>query len=1092
MQLIDTRLWLSPSDVSGFVACPHLTQLEVRASRGELKRPFLEDDYNELLRRKGEEHEAAYLGRLKAEGLRVVTIPRVQEEAFEGHARQLTEQTIRAGEADVIYQACFNDGRWRGFADFLERQPDGSYEPVDTKLARAARPVHVLQLCFYADQVGRIQGRLPERMHVQLGSGERETFRTSEYIAYYRRVRTRFLNAIDESPETYPWPCEQCPVCVWRHECYKRLVSDDNLVLVAGLGRSQADRLTAGGIGRLEDLGVAASGQTVGDLRAETFEALRHQAELQLHHRRTGQHRVDFLPTEAGRGFQLLPEPSPGDVWLDLEGHPFYEPARGLEYLFGYCYRGESGEALYEAIWATDRVKEKEAFERLVDWIVERRRRFPTMHVYHYASYERTALTQLMGLHGTREDEIDDLLRGQVLVDLYRVTRQALRASVESYSLKKVEALYGFERKAKVSGGDESTVLFELWLECGDPSLLQAIGLYNEEDCRSTLALHEWLLSERPAELPWRPPPAESEVKEAVQAAAEEQERVQGQLLARSTGAGDPSWLLAQLLDYHRREARPEWWKWYDRLEKDEPELIEDTATIGGLSQVGEPVPDKRSLVYSLSFPAQDHKIRRHGVDPITKSGYDVEVDDERGIVKLRRLASRAGEAIPRGLIPEKPIKDQVLRDAVLRFARSHLAADGAYPALVHVLERAAPRVDLGSSPAQAALTLHGSYLFVQGPPGAGKTWQGAKIAVALMRAGRRVGVTSNSHKAINKLLLEIEREAEEQGFRFRGRKKYTEEDQAYRGSFIDSSDKWKELLDPNLQLLAGTAWLFARPEFDRSLDTMIIDESGQVALADAIASGTSARNLVLLGDPNQLPQVSQGAQPEAAKASVLQHLLGDRQTVPPDRGIFLAETWRLRPEPCAFTSEAYYEGNLVPAAICSQRSLAGANGLFLLEVAHEGRGQSSMEEAKEVAAEIERLRGTLFTDDKGVARPLTPEDVLVVAPYNAQVRALKARVPAGVRVGTVDKFQGQEAPVVIVSFASSSGADAPRGIQFAFDRRRVNVATSRAQCRVVIVCAPRLLEAECQTVEQMRLMNAISRFVELANGGAELAIQPA
>src|SRR5687767_605622 len=240
MQLIDARLWLSPSDVSAFVACPHLTQLESRVSRGELKQPFLEDEYTELLRRKGEEHEAAYLGRLKAEVLRVVTIPRVQEEEFEGHARQLTEQAIRAGDADVIYQACFNDGRWRGFADFLERQPGGGYEPVDTKLARAARPVHVLQLCFYADQVGRIQGRLPERMHVHFGTGERETFRTSEYIAYYRRVRTRFLSAIDESPETYPWPCEHCPVCVWRRECHKRLVTDDNLVLVAGLGQSHA------------------------------------------------------------------------------------------------------------------------------------------------------------------------------------------------------------------------------------------------------------------------------------------------------------------------------------------------------------------------------------------------------------------------------------------------------------------------------------------------------------------------------------------------------------------------------------------------------------------------------------------------------------------------------------------------------------------------------------------------------------------------------------------------------------------------------------------------------------------------------------
>jgi len=220
---------------------------------------------------------------------------------------------------------------------------------------------------------------------------------------------------------------------------------------------------------------------------------------------------------------------------------------------------------------------------------------------------------------------------------------------------------------------------------------------------------------------------------------------------------------------------------------------------------------------------------------------------------------------------------------------------------------------------------------------------------------------------------------------------------------------------------------------------------------------------------------------PEEAKASVLGHLLGDETTVPPARGIFLERTWRLRPELTAFTSEAYYAGRLEWEERCSRRSVEAGNGLVFRPVEHAANGQLSREEAAMVAEAIEALLGTGYTDETGATRPLGVEDVLVVTPYNAQVRTLRQAVSEGVRVGTVDKFQGQEAPVVLVSLASSSGEDAPRGISFVFNRNRINVATSRAQCRVELVCSPRLLESDCKTVEQMRLVNAVCRFVELA-----------
>ncbi|MBA3433217.1 MAG: ATP-binding protein [Actinobacteria bacterium] len=557
--------------------------------------------------------------------------------------------------------------------------------------------------------------------------------------------------------------------------------------------------------------------------------------------------------------------------------------------------------------------------------------------------------------------------------------------------------------------------------------------------------------------------------------------------MLEGTAEGDPRWLLAHLLYYHRREAKSQWWEWFHHNSLVGEEFLEDDDTIGGIELEREPELDKQSLGYTLTFPPQEHKIRGECVDPASGKGYHVRVDDERGLITFRRSRKRVDEPLPSAFIPPQPLSDWKQRDAVARFARAYVAGGvspvGSEPALVEVLERRPPRARLDLAVPEAALSLDGSYLFVQGPPGSGKTWQGAKAAIALMRAGRRVGVTSLSHKAIGKLLEEIEREAREQGFRFRGRKKSTDgnEETRFEGDFVDSSDSWQDLLDPELQLVAGTAWLFARSELRGFLDTLIVDEAGQVSLADVLAVGGAARNLVFLGDPNQLPQVSQGAQPAAAKASVLQHLLGEETTVPPDRGIFLERTWRLRPELSAFTSEAYYAGRLECAEPCESRSVAAGNGLVFRSVEHAGNGQLSWEEARAVAEAIEALLGTEYTNEKGVRRPLTERDVLVVTPYNAQVRALRSTVTAAVRVGTVDKFQGQEAPVVLVSLASSSGEDAPRGIAFVFNSNRINVATSRAQCRVELICSPQLLDVDCKTVEQMRLANALCRFVELA-----------
>jgi predicted RecB family nuclease len=1048
-------LTFSPTALVRFLACQHLTTLSLAVGRGEIERPLRPNPYADLIRQKGDEHEAAYLATLDDDVVKVGDPHDIGWEA----AAAATEEATRRGGASVIYQAALLDGRWRGLADFLELCPDGSYEVVDTKLARRAKASHVIQLCFYTEQLARIQRCWPKRMHVVNGLNERETFRPDDFLAYYHRLKRRFLDAVENNRPTYPYPVDHCSLCEFLERCKAQWREDDHLSLVANIRRDQVDRLNAAGIQTLEGLATT-SEQKIPKLRAETLTKLRDQAALQHHRRETHQLQHQILPLEPERGFALLPEPTEGDIWLDLEGDPWYEPARGLEYLFGWVYLDE-GVPKYDCIWALDRGQEKEGFERLLELIAERRAAHPGMHVYHYASYERTALQRLMGEHGTREDELDDLLRGEVLVDLLRVVRQALRLSLESYSIKEVEAFYGFERDEEMSGGGSAVVAFEEWLEARDGRILEDIRAYNEDDCRSLYQLHLWLLALRP-DLPWRPRPEERVVREETKELLEERAQVEAELLADAE-EGSPSWLLVQLLEYHRREEKPQWWGYFHNLGLDREELIESTETIGGLELVGEPVPVKKSLEYTLRFPAQEHKIGGLAVDPRTERQYGVKVDDERGHVTLRRSVELKDEPLPAALIPPTPLPTWVQRDAVLRFAKDRAR----WPALVGILERRPPRARLDAGPVEAAASLDGSYLFVQGPPGSGKTWLGARMAIELMRRGQRVGVTSLSHKAIHKFLRDVRDAAVEQGYEFKGRKKCSDDpDTEYEDEFVDCSGSNEDLRDEELQLVAGTSFLFSRP--DQSVDTLFVDEAGQASLADVLAVGTSARNVVLLGDPNQLAQVSQGSHPPGANASVLQHLLGADETVRPGMGLFLEKTYRMRPEVNEFISTTFYEGRLEPASVTLERSVADGNGIRWLPVEHEGNRTQSVEEAVAVAAEIARL-----------AVPY--EDVIVVAPYNAQVRCLRERIPAEVAVGTVDKFQGQQAPVVFYSMGSSSSEDVPRGLDFLFSRNRLNVAISRAQCLAYLVCSPRLLDANCKTVEQMRLANALCRLVEQA-----------
>ena len=1148
MQLIDGRPVYSATDLVGFLACEHLTQLERAALQGLVQRPQREDIEIDLIAKRGYEHEQRFLVSLRDAGRQVTEI--VKDESITDRGWQLRHvetDTIAAMQRgdDVIFQATFFDGTWIGYADFLLRVPaasdlgDWSYEVADTKLARKPKAGAILQMCSYTEQVHRIQGTWPTAMHVALGGVARQTasFRVNDAMAYYRNVKDRFRDALNSGTvayppgATYPEPVEHCKVCRWVVECVGRRHRDDHLSLVANISTRQRKALVERGVSTLASLGTLPLPMEprLEGTSPESLTRVREQARLQAQGRSEGRVLHELLqPIEAGRGLAALPPPSAGDLFFDMEGDPFVEEggADGLEYLFGVIEpaAGTVDRPAFHAFLGLDRAGEKRAFEEFIDLVMDRLDKDPDLHVYHYASYEPSAVKRLMGRHATREEEVDRLLRGKVFVDLYSVVKQGVRVSQDSYSIKKLEPLYGLIREVDLKDAGSSIVNFELWLDGGgtDQALLEQIREYNRDDCISTLRLRDWLEERRvqaEQELGVAVPRPEAETGAPSEDLTRDRAEVQAlvQHLTRDLppdGERSPeqhaTWLLAQLLDWHRREDKSIWWEYFRRMkELTEEELVEDRGPIANMTYEAVVGQVKRSLVHRYRFPPQEHEIRAGmGVDdPATgESAGTVEaIEDETGTVDIKR-SKKSTTPHPTAIVPLQYVRAKAQHESLMRIgywvADNGIDAPGPYRAARDLLLRRLPQAgqvpgsplavhgeDLLEAARQLAVRLDCSVLPIQGPPGSGKTYTGARMIAALVEHGKQVGITANSHRVIGNLLKCIFRAGQERGLTVTAMQK-AEDDDRWDPEVAPCTDSNEELRDAlatrEAMVGAGTAWVWAREDFKESVDVLFVDEAGQMSLANAVAVAAAAKSVVLLGDPAQLEQPVKGSHPPGAEVSALEHLLAGAQTMPPERGLFLEKTWRLHPDLCRFTSEVFYEGRLEPEDHLAVQDvdapggeLTGA-GLRWIPVAHEGNQNDSPEEAREVRRLAEGLVGARWTDEKGRTRPLDWTDILFVAPYNAQVKALADVLPPGTRVGTVDKFQGQEAPVVFYSMATSSAELAPRGMDFLYSLNRLNVATSRARGLAVVVGSPELLKVRARTPAQIRLANALCRAVEL------------
>jgi uncharacterized protein len=1128
---------LSATAIANFLTCQHLTALDRAEAAGEIKKEFFPDPGLELLIRLGLEHEQAYLKGLREEGLGIVEIP---TETSRADAVAATIAALQKG-VDVVYQPVLLDRESYGRADFVKRvdKPsklgNWSYEVIEAKLARSTKVRAVIQLCHYSLLLSKIQGADPDWMHVVLGGGTApEKFLTSHYLAYFRKIKREYEEASACSKPTYPEPNEHCRVCDWYGRCDRQWRDDDSLTLVANISRNQRKALGEREIPTLVALAELTLPVTpkIERIGKQALVNIHEQARVQLEGRNSKQPIYEFLePIEPERGLAKLPVPSAADIFLDFESAPFAF-GDGLEYLIGVITVSDepSPEPIYQATWALNRAEEKKAFEKFMTWVMERWAATPEMHIYHYAPYEQTALKRLAGRHSCFVDELDRLLRGGVFVDLFQVVRQGLRASVESYSIKKLEPFYSFTRDRALPEATRALESLEAFFSLGETkfdlgAIRDTVEEYNRDDCVSALRLREWLeglrikVKTQKGILVPRPAPKESAPSEKVAAESEEVVVPTSKLLTnipedetKRTTEEQAQWLLANLLDWNRREAKSTFWEYYRLRELSDSELQEDKNALGGLEYVEVVDKVKKSLVHRYRFPPQSHSIdrARDVRDPQTGKGVGtvVAIDDPNGLIDISRVATSTTPH-PKGLIACDVIDADELRDSLLRLAswvvENGITASGSFQAARDLLLRRPPTLknetiesarlkseSLTETGKLLALVLENSTLPIQGPPGSGKTYIGARMILELVQNGRRVGITATSHKVICNLLKEVCKAARKSEFSLRLIQKVTDKADGFKDEMVTITTKNEAvpaaLASGEAQVAAGTAWLWAREEMADSVDVLFVDEAGQVSLAYALAASQGAGSLVLLGDPQQLDQPVKGVHPPGTDISALAHLLNGQTTIGDEQGLFLDETWRLHTDVCDFTSEVFYEGRLVSREENqSQRINAetplGGTGLRYAPTTHSGNQNESPEEVARVNGLVRGLLDSnpTWTDRDGVIKPITTEDILVVAPYNAQVSALRKSLPDDVRVGTVDKFQGQEAPVVIYSMATSTPEDAPRGMEFLYSSNRLNVATSRAQCVTVLVASPALFQVQCKTPRQMELANAFCRYLEMA-----------
>ena len=1111
MYLSSGKLIFSPSDLITFMESEYASAMERLKLEDESIAELMdaEDVVLASLQKKGYAHEDAFTERLKTLGKDVLETKRATPQ----QTLQATLAAMEAGQ-EVITQGYLSLEQFGGFTDYLVRVPGASnfgdyhYEVWDTKLSKKLKPYFAIQLCCYIEMLEAIQGVRPKQMVVVLGDESEARLNVDNYFAYYQNLKLAFLAFHAEPPKGLPDPNISKSYGRWSDLAHEQLVERDHLSLVANVSRSQVKNLEKAGILTMQAL-ADSEFATIPNMSSDVFARAKAQAKLQIASR--GKEKPDYtiLPHETGaqRGLAILPPHSANDVFFDIEGYPHIEG--GLEYLWGNTYFDKSGTKQFKEFWAHDHEQEKTIFTQFIDWIYGLWLEDPTMHVYHYANYEIAAIRKLMGRCGVCEEKVDNLLRNNVFVDLYNVVRHGIMIGEPRYSIKNVEHIYRGKRDTDVASGGESIVVYENWRESPDgltwetSKVLNSIRDYNIDDCDSTQELTVWLRDEQAKHnIAYLVPDGEGEkevpeevteitkLRERLLAASEAQEDLKRRALLD---------VLAWSLEFHRRENKPTWWRLYERLGWTEAEFFDDMDCLAGLTRTKTepylPTSKSRNYIYEYSYDTNQ---------PFKGSGKSFYVLGEDGMKVSRRdydpdaglISFSYKEPLPNKLniLPDEFVGPRPIPGAIKAVIEKLLETDFEPCAIADFLTRSRPRIagfsggdiirteaDFMAEIIQAATSLENSYLCIQGPPGAGKTYTAKHIIGELLRRGKRVGISSNSHKAIVNLMKGVAEYVEDESIdctivKAGGDK----DDPIFERDNVNYVASVTKFTSQDGCCFGGTAWAFSNEHVKESFDYLFIDEAGQVSVANMIGMSQSCSNIILMGDQMQLGQPIQGTHPGESGMSILDYLLEDQATIPADIGIFLPKTFRMHPDVCDLISRQVYESKLSSDEGTQKHVVqtAGAlitqtSGVCFVPVAHEGNTQGSPEEVERINAIAHELMGCAYwPDSEGNERVIGWGDILFVAPYNYQVNLLRAALGDEARIGSIDKFQGQEAPIVILSMCASDAADSPRGIDFLFSKNRLNVAISRAQALAIVVGNPKLAQTSVNSLKQMEQIN--------------------
>lgn len=1115
------------SDISTYLSCKHATQLHIQYAAVGKHVPRHHDPVLDALIERGEEHEKAYVDYLRKKGLTATTNER---KSFEDTIKAMTEGV------DVIVQGQLEYNEWSGYPDILIRTPGKSrfgnwqYEVQDTKLSINTRTSTIIQLCFYTELLSLIQVEEPKTFSVVMPG---QPFRIDDYSfndfkAYYNVIKKNFKTAVESGEPTYPDRITHCNICNWWEVCNDRRRRDDHLSFVAGLRKSQIQELKSQSIKTLEAFALAEMVQRPKRGNFENLLNKKNQAYIQYDARNKGTLLHEPLPIEEKRGFNRLPVPSTGDVYLDIEGDAFFTGG-SLEYLFGITIVDDNENLKYDSIWATTRAEEKQAFISVMNFILQRMKKYPDLSIYHYGHYEPTTFKRLAHNYAVYEHELDDLLRHGKFVDLHVIVKEAIIASVERYSLKDIEKFAKYSRKIDLREAAICRKQLEKSLQLNEFNSLstrtiESVRGYNEDDCFATHSLHRWLESERTkltenGQSILRPiftsdPPDEKLVE------LERRSKLLFESLTKNLPADRETWsdeqkakwLLANQLQYFRRENKTAWWEHF-RLQKAEfDDLTEEKKALVGLVFQKAVTSTGNLPVHQYKFAEQETTLKEDDAVYIVNSynqenpigvqlGTIVNINSKVCLVDIKKTAKTI-DLHPNAIHEYDIIGIEKLWRAILSIANEvdedGLDRMGEYCAAKDLLMSRKPQLTVPDSveikpneqvkeaATRLALNLNRSILPIQGPPGTGKTFTGAHVIINLIKAKKTVGVTAVSHRVITTLFEAVYTESEKLGVFVDFVHKVTER-QPMPDWIKQVTDKKKiKKAIESCSVTGGTAWLWADDDLRGSLDYLIVDEAGQMAMSQVLAASRACKNLILLGDPQQLEQPQRGSHPEGSGVAGLTHLLGGKPVMPGGKGLFLHMTRRINPSIARFTSEVFYDNKLTALAELSNQKIFGGtlfdgDGLFYVPVKHKDNQNHSDEEIEKVERIVNNLlEFGSWSDNNSVSHRLGVKDILVVAPYNAQVDALRLTLKH-VDVGTVDKFQGREAPVVIYSMTASTAEDAPRGMDFLFNPNRLNVATSRAKCICILVASPSLFEAECNTIDQMKWINALCRYSELS-----------